>query len=116
MIPTKQVFLKNLKECNGDEYDELEMKREWYDEYYDLSEASSNWTDQTNESINDDERDFIVNIENDEFYKLLLKLKMKDIIRDIKERIPKRSLMKFATDKEIKELKRIEQMQIVEEL
>jgi hypothetical protein len=74
------------------------------------------YSDYTYESMYEDERDWFCTLSDDEIYALLLEWTERDIIRSIRENIPDDVMLKYADDKEIKELKKIRELKLINEI
>jgi hypothetical protein len=115
-FPSKEEFLKDIKKCKGVKEDELDVKREFYDGWVSSSRVWNVISDYTSQSLSDDEMDYINDLSNDELYAEMLKDAKEYFLQKIKDSIPIKELMKYATEELKLRLKEVEKYELIEDI
>lgn len=113
MFPTKEEFIEAVSK----EKDSWDMKWEFYCDYTTPSFSNNNiMTDATSESYNEDEQDWLNEQSEEELWKAMLPCAQENWINGLRKKVPMDIVKKYADEEELKELQRLEDLNLIEGL
>jgi hypothetical protein len=110
-FPTYKEFLKNINDDKDDYY-----RFDFYCEYCSEVTTNSIISDHTNESVSEDEREWVRQQTNEDLYKQMAKDEQESLFNRVRNKIPKQELIKRMSADELKEIERLEKIRTVLEI
>jgi len=114
MFPTKEEFLKQFEEIDDDTQVRWETKWDFYCEYVNQPFVWDITSDHSSEQLSEDEQDWVGDQSEETLWKEMLPCAKENLIRYIREKVPLEEAKKFATKEQLKELKKIEEIELIE--